>query len=332
MHAVQVRDTSGLDSLEQVEISARPPGPGEVQVRVHASSLNYHDYLVAVGVLPTEKPRVLMSDGAGEVLAVGEGVSGFAVGDRVISHFFPNWVDGEPGMEKLLGVPGDHADGFASQVVTMPVRAFSRAPSHMDFREAATLPCAALTAWVAVVEKPRLRAGDWVLVQGTGGVSIFALQIAKAMGCRVLATSSSDEKLERLAALGADELINYRETPEWGRVAAQRTGGVDLVVEVGGPGTVTQSVRALRIGGHIGMIGVLTGIAGDVPLAEFFQRNAVMSGITVGSHAQQQAMVRAFEAWSLRPVIDTSFPLAGLAGAFRHQESQQHFGKIVVDL
>ena len=332
MQAMQVKDTTGLDALTPATLEPRAPTAGEIQVRVHASSLNYHDYLVAIGMLPTDKPRVPMSDAAGEVLAVGEGVAAFAAGDRVISHFFPNWIDGEPSLNALLGVPGDHVDGFASEVVTLPATAFSRAPRHMDYAEAATLPCAALTAWRAIVEESRLRPGDWVLVQGSGGVSVFALQIARAMGCRVIATSSSDAKLERLAALGADELINYREQPEWGRVAAERSGGVALVVEVGGPGTVAQSVRALGIGGEIAMIGVLTGIAGDVPLAEFFQRNARMAGITVGSHAQQAAMVRAFEAWELRPVIDRRFPLLELADAFRYQESQAHFGKIVVDI
>ncbi|MFT7286017.1 MAG: NADPH:quinone reductase-like Zn-dependent oxidoreductase [Halieaceae bacterium] len=333
MQRIELGAKVGLEGLLIAEVTPRPPAAGEVQVRVHASSLNFHDYLVAMGLLPADAGRVLMSDGAGEVSAVGEGVSGFAVGDRVISHFFPNWIDGAPSFENLQGVPGDHLDGFASQTVTMPERAFSSMPAHMSFAEAATLPCAGLTAWRALMEETRLRPGDWVLVQGSGGVSVFALQIAKKIGCRVIATSSSDAKLQKLSALGADELINYREVPDWGRRATQISGGgVDLVVEVGGPGTVTQSVRALKMGGCISMIGVLTGISGDVPLAEFFQRNAVMSGITVGSHAHQAAMVKAFEAWELRPVIDSSYPLAELAAAFRHQESQTHLGKIVLGL
>jgi NADPH:quinone reductase-like Zn-dependent oxidoreductase len=333
MQQVVVKDTSGLDSLTLVPAAPRAPAAGEIQVRVRASSLNYHDYQVALGMLPTDKPRVPMSDAAGEVIAVGEGVSRFAVGDRVMSHFFPNWVEGEPALEKLIGVPGDHVDGYAAEVVTCAAQAFSPMPAHMDFAEAATLPCAALTAWSALFEKAPLRPGNWVLVQGSGGVSVFALQMAKAFGCRVVATSSSDQKLERLAQLGADELINYREQPEWGRVAVERTGGgVDLVVEVGGPGTVKQSVRALRLGATISMIGVLTGISGDMPLAAFFQRNARMAGVTVGSHAQQRAMTRALEAWELRPVIDSRYPLAELAAAFRHQESQRHFGKIVLDV
>ena len=333
MQQIQLGSQAGLDHLQLVDVAAREPGPGEVQVRIHASSLNFHDYLVATGMIRTAAGRVPMSDGAGEVLAVGEGVSSFRVGDRVISHFFPNWVDGAPTMEKLLGVPGDHVDGFASQTVTMAAAAFSPMPAHMSWAEAATLPCAGLTAWRAVVEEASLGEGDWVLVQGTGGVSVFALQIARQLGCRVIATSSSEAKLARLRDLGATEVINYREQKEWGRLATEISGGgVALVVEVGGPGTVTQSVRALKIGGTISMIGVLTGIAGEVPLAEFFQRNAVMSGITVGSHAHQANMNAAFSEWGLRPVIDSSYALGDLAAAFRHQESQQHFGKIVVDL
>ncbi len=332
MQQVQLGPEAGLDHLLLTTAPERAPGAGEVQVRVHASSLNYHDYLVAIGILPAAEGRVLMSDGAGEIVAVGEGVETFAVGDRVISHFFPNWVDGVPAKENLLGVPGDHADGFASQIVTMPERAFSTMPAHMSFAQAATLPCAGLTAWRAVVEEADLKEGDWVLVQGSGGVSIFALQIARQLGCRVIATTSSDAKAERLRELGAEEVINYREQAEWGRAAAEISGGVALVIEVGGPGTVTQSVRALGMGGTISMIGVLTGISGEVPLAEFFQRNAVMSGITVGSHVHQARMNAALEEWGFEPVIDSSYPLAELADAFRHQESQKHFGKIVVDL
>lgn len=330
MKSVKLGSESGLENLIVAPCEARDPGPGEVQLQVHASSLNFHDYLVAAGLLPTAPGRIPMSDGAGIVTAVGDGVSEFAVGDRLISHFFPNWSTGTPTRELLMGVPGDHVDGFASQSVTMAARAFSKMPAHMSFAEAATLPCAGLTAWRALMEEASLESGDWVLVQGTGGVSIFALQIAKFLGCKVIATSSSDSKLERLRAMGADAVINYREEPEWGRRAAEISGGVKLVVEVGGPGTVTQSVRALAIGGTISMIGVLTGISGEVPLAEFFQRNAVMAGITVGSHAHQARMIDAMERWELRPIIDSSYDLERLGDAFRHQESQQHFGKIVL--
>ncbi|EAQ97784.2 zinc-dependent alcohol dehydrogenase family protein [Congregibacter litoralis] len=332
MQHIYVTKSGGLDGLTLGETEPRAPDAGEVQVRVQASSLNYHDYLVAAGLLPVDDHRIPMSDGAGEVTAVGEGVTDYAVGDRVMSCFFPNWEDGGATLEGLLGVPGDHVDGFASETVTMAASAFSPMPGHMSFAEAATLPCAGLTAWRALVEETSLQEGEWVLVQGTGGVSIFAMQIARHLGCKVLATSSSEAKLQKLKELGADEVINYREEPEWGRRAAELTGGVSLVVEVGGPGTVTQSVRALRVGGAISMIGVLTGISGDVPLAEFFQRNATMSGITVGSRQHQANMTKAFEDWELRPVLDRSFQLKELTEAFRYQESGQHFGKIGLDL
>lgn len=333
MRQVQVGKEAGLDQLTVADVSRRDPGPGEVQVRVRASSLNFHDYLIATGLLPSAPGRVPLSDAAGEVVAVGDGVAQFAAGDRVISHFFPAWAEGPATFEKLQGVPGDHVDGFASQFVTMPCAAFSAMPQGMSYAEAATLPCAGLTAWRALMEEGALKPGDWVLVQGTGGVSVFALQIAKHLGCRVIATTSSAAKMERLRALGADEVLNYREQAEWGRTAAEISGGgVNRLVEVGGPGTVIQSVRALAVGGVISMIGVLTGISGEFPLAQFFQRNATMAGITVGSHEHQAAMIDAFERWKLKPVIDSHYPLEELAGAFRHQESQRHFGKIVVDL
>lgn len=327
---IRLGNPVGLDTLIKEPVEPRQPGPGDVQVDVAASSLNFHDYVVVTGVLPVQPGRIPLSDGAGIVTAVGDGVTGFAVGDRVISHFFPAWVDGPARMHRLLGVPGDHVDGFAASTVTMPASAFSRAPANLTLREAATLPCAALTAWRALTVETQLRPGDWVLVQGSGGVSLFALQFARLMGCRVIATSSSSEKLERLRTLGAEHVINYREQPDWGKEASRLTGGtgVSLVVEVGGPATVRQSVKAVAFGGCICMIGVLTGIAGEVPLAELFQKNARISGITVGSQAMQEDMIAAIESADLHPVIDSDYPLAQMADAFRRQESQMHFGKI----
>ena len=327
MRAISVPRPAGLDQLAQIEVEPRAPGHGEIQVAVKASSLNFHDYVVVTGLLPTDDGRIPMSDGAGVVTAVGEGVDDFAVGDKVLSCFFPNWLDGRPAYEKLLGVPGDNVDGFAAETVTMPARGFTRMPAGLDFHEAATLTCAGLTAWRALVVETTLKPGDWVLVQGSGGVS-------RQMGCRVIATSSSDAKLQRLAALGAEQLINYRDTPEWGRRVLELTGGrgADLVVEVGGSGTVAQSVKAVAFDGCISMIGVLTGLSGEVPTAELFQKNARISGITVGSRAQQLDMIAAVEAGGIRPVIDSRYPLDHLADAFRHQESQQHFGKICVDI
>lgn len=334
MEAMKLRAPGGLDKLELSPIDTRAPGPGEIQVEIKASSLNFHDYVVVVGLLPTDDGRIPMSDGAGIVTAVGEGVQTFAPGDRVLSHFFPHWVDGPAGFEKIQGIPGDNVDGFAARTVTMPSAAFSRMPTNLDFEQAATLTCAGLTAWRALMVETHLRPGDWVLVQGSGGVSLFALQFAKMMGCRVIATSSSDEKLQRLESLGADQLINYKSVTAWGDEVLALTGGhgADLVVEVGGSGTVPQSVRAVSFGGCISMIGVLTGFAGEVPTAELFQKNARIGGITVGSQAHQRDMIAAVEANNLQPVIDSSYPLEELAEAFRHQESQRHFGKICVTL
>lgn len=332
MKAAILKQPGGLEHIEIVERDAPEPDVDEVLVRVQASSLNYHDYAVANGSIPTEEDRVLMSDGAGEVVAVGAAVTEFAVGDRVISTFFPNWTDGPITPEKREGTPGDRGPGMAAEHVAGPAGAFTRAPAGWSHAQAATLPCAALTAWRALMVEARIKPGDTVLTLGTGGVSIFALQFAKAAGARVIATSSSQAKLERLEALGADHVINYAEDDKWGKTAKKLTGGrgVDAVVEIGGPDTLGQSIAACRMGGHISLIGVLTGVAGKVPTALFFYSNLHMSGITVGSRAHQQDMVRALEASGIEPVIDTTFELADLADAFRHQAAGRHFGKIGV--
>lgn len=331
MRAIRVNKPGGLDNLELIEIEAAKPQHDEIRIRNHASSLNFHDYVVAIGLLPVDDGRIPMSDGAGIVEAVGSGVERFKPGDNVMSCFFPHWADGradEAG--KLSGVPGDNVNGFAAETVTMAASAFTLMPKDYSFEQAATLPCAAATAWRALMVEAKIKAGDTVLVQGSGGVSVFALQFAKAAGCEVIATSSSDAKLATLKALGADELINYRKHVTWGDRVLEITGGrgADVIVEVGGSGTLPQSVRAIAIGGHISMIGVLTGIQGEVPTAELFQKNAVISGITVGSRSNQEDMVKAINANSIVPVIDRSFGLEELAEAFRLQESQQHLGKI----
>jgi NADPH:quinone reductase-like Zn-dependent oxidoreductase len=275
-----------------------------------------------------------MADGAGEVIAVGEGVSEFAVGDSVVSTFFPDWLDGEPLVEGFATVPGDGIDGYAREVVTARATSFTRAPKGYSHAEASTLTTAGLTAWRSLMDDGGLKPGDSVLVQGTGGVSIFALQFAKLAGATVIATSSSDAKLERLKALGADHLINYRTTPAWGEQVRSLTHnrGVDHVIEVGGPATLEQSMIAARIGGHISLIGILTGVAGQLPLVQALVRQLRLQGVLVGSRAQQQAMVRAIDASGLRPVIDKHFGLEQIADAFRYQETNQHFGKIVLDI
>lgn len=334
MKAIRLRHPAGLDNLKHEEMEGPgDPGPGEIRVRLRASSLNYHDYIVAVGGIPTPDGRIPMSDGAGEVLAVGPGVTAFAPGDAVVSTFFPNWLDGEPIPGGFAGVPGDGADGYAREEVVAPATAFTHQPRGYSHAEAATLTCAGLTAWRALVVEGRMKAGDTVLVQGTGGVSIFALQFAKAAGATVIATSSSDAKLERLKALGADHLINYRTTPAWGAEAARLTGGgVDHVVEIGGAGTFPESIAAARIGGHISLIGVLAGFAGPIPTVQIMGKQQRVIGITVGTRRQQLDMIRAIDANGIKPVISDHFELARLGDAFRHQESGQHFGKIVIDI
>lgn len=309
-------------------------GAGEILVRVRASSLNYHDFVVVMGGIPTDDGRIPMSDGAGEVVAVGKGVTRFKAGDHVLGLFFPGWLKGEIDALGFGSVPGDGADGFAAEFVAMPETAFTHMPEGYSFTEAATLPCAALTAWRGMFVEGSVKPGDWVLTQGTGGVSVFALQFAKAAGARVISTSSSDEKLDRMKALGADHTINYRDTPDWGRKAFELTGGrgVDEVVEIGGPETLAQSIQACRVGGHISLIGVLTGVSGEVPTAAFFSKNLTMSGITVGSAEHQNDMIAAINASGIKPVLDKDFPLAEIADAFAHQASQTHFGKITLSI
>ena len=326
---------STLDALAWVDVEeAPPPGPGEISVALKASSLNYHDYAVVKGMIPTAEGRIPLSDGAGVVTAVGEGVTEFTTGDHVVSTFFPDWLDGGPPQTAFTRVPGDGIDGYARQAITAPTHWFTRAPAGFSHAEAATLTCAGVTAWRALFVDYALKPGDTVLVQGTGGVSIFALQFAKAAGARVIATSSSDEKLERVKALGADHIINYREVTAWGPKALEITGGrgVDCVVEIGGAGTLDQSMLATRVGGHVALIGVLAGIAGPVQTALLFSRNLTVQGLTVGSRKMQQDMIAAIESNGIRPQISDTFALPELADAFRHQESGKHFGKIAIDI
>lgn len=334
MKAIKVRKPGGLDKLELVAVEdALAPGPGEIRVRLHATSLNFHDYSVAKGYIPTEDGRIPMADGAGVVDAVGDGLGEFKPGDAVVSVFFPGWLDGVPEVADFKTVPGDGTDGYARELVTRPAHWFTRAPRGWSHAEAATLTTAGLTAWRALVVDGGIKAGETVLVLGTGGVSIFALQFARAMGAQVIATSSSDEKLERVRAMGAVHTVNYKQNPEWGRAVmeATRGRGADHVIEVGGPGTLPQSIRAARIGGHISLIGVLTGRGGEVPTSLLMAKQVRLQGLIVGSRREQMEMIRALDVMGWRPVLDRSFPLEGLADAFAHEESGGHFGKIVCE-
>lgn len=334
MKAIKIGATAGIEHLEVANI-AEPggPGPGEIRVRIHASSLNYHDYSVAKAGGPAHVGRILMADGAGAVEEVGAAVTDFSVGQHVVSTFFPTWLDGEPTEGDFSTVPGDGVDGYAREVVVRPATWFTHAPDGFSFAEAATLTTAGLTAWRALIGDGHLKAGDTVLVLGTGGVSMFALQFAKAMGARVVVTSSSDEKLARARQLGADHTINYRSVSDWGDAVTHWSGGVgvDHVIELGGPGTLAQSIRAARVGGHISLIGTVTGYAGQLPTAAMMIKQIRLQGLIVGSRRQQQQMIRGLAATGLRPVIDRTFPLEELTAAFRYQESGRHFGKICVE-
>jgi NADPH:quinone reductase-like Zn-dependent oxidoreductase len=331
MKAIELHAPAGLDNLRLVDMPAPgAPKAGEIQVRIHASSLNYHDLGVVTGHARAEHGRIPMSDGAGVVTAVGEGVTEFTAGDHVVSCFFPLWQSGRVVPTTFQTVPGDGVDGYARELVNASTNAFTLAPKGYSHEEAATLTTAGLTAWRALVVDGRIQAGDTVLVLGTGGVSILALQMARSMGARVIATTSSEAKKERLLALGADQVINYKDQPEWGDavLAATDGRGADIVVEVGGPGTLPQSIRACAPGGHIALIGVLTGIAGSVPTLELMRKQQTLRGLIVGSREQQQDMVRALETFNWRPVIDSVYPLERISEAFAHQISARHFGKI----
>lgn len=334
MKTMALRAPGGLDRiLAEDRPDPGQPGPGEIRVALRGASLNYHDLSVATGQMKTADGRILLADGAGTVESVGEGVGEFAPGDTVVSCFFPDWQDGSPRVGDFARTPGDGIDGFACETVVLPATAFTLAPRGYDAVEAAAITTAGLTAWRALVGDGHLKAGETVLLLGTGGVSIWALQIAKMFGARVAITSSSDEKLERARSMGADFTLNYRAEPEWGRQVRDWTGGagVDHVVEVGGPGTLAQSIEAVRIGGHIALIGVLTGFSGEIPTGAFMTKQARLQGLIVGSRRQQQDFVRALDVNAIRPVIDRRFPLSELANAFRHEQGASHFGKIGIE-
>jgi NADPH:quinone reductase-like Zn-dependent oxidoreductase len=334
MRAVEIRGAFGLDHLALVERPDPVPGPGQALVRLRAASLNYRDLLTVEGKYnPKQKlPLIPCSDGAGEVVATGEGVTRVQPGDRVCAIFAQRWIAGRPDRERLRSTLGGPLDGMLAELAVFDEEGLVKLPEHLSDEEAATLPCAAVTAWSALVTEGGLKAGDTVLVQGTGGVSLFALQLAKILGARVVATSSQDAKLERVRELGADDLINYREVPEWGKRAKELTGGtgVDHVVEVGGAGTLQQSLQAVRFGGTISLIGNLTGTKTELLLTQIFMQKIRVNGILVGHRESFEAMNRAIALHRLRPVIDRVFPLEEAPAAFQHMAAGEHFGKICV--
>ncbi len=331
--SIFVESGGGFDRVSVGDIEAKPPREGEILVRLHANSLNYHDYAVVKGLWPTSEKRVPMADGAGEVIKVGPNVTEFEVGDRVVSTFFPSWLSGEPEVDGFATVPGDGVDGYAKEYVTTKAEAFTKSPKGWSHTEAATLTTAALTAWRALFDFNPLKSGDTVLLEGTGGVSIFALQFAKMAGAKVIATSSSETKLKRLKELGADHVINYREEPKWGYLARELNDGkgVDHVVDIGGAETLEQALNAIRVGGQISLIGILSGQTCEINIVKSFVKQARLQGVLVGNRVQQQEMIKAIEVNGMKPIIDKVFPLEEIVQAFEYQETNQHFGKICLE-
>jgi NADPH:quinone reductase-like Zn-dependent oxidoreductase len=333
MKLYEIVEPKGIDSLKLSERPTPKLGPGEVLMRVRAVSLNYRDLAMVKGGLARmmKLPLVPVSDGAGEIVETGPGVVRLKKGDRVAAIFTQGWLSGPPYAGMYSSSLGGGIDGMLAEYVVLREDGFVRIPDYMTFEDAATLPCAAVTSWNALVTEGHVRAGDTVLVMGTGGVSIFAMQIALIHGARVIATSSSDAKLERLKKLGASEVVNYKTTPAWDKRVLEVTGGlgVDHVVEVGGAGTLPQSINAVKTGGVVSLIGILSG-AGSVDPMPLLFKNARIQGILVGSREMFEEMNRAFEVNRVQPIIDKVFSFDQAREAYRHLESGAHFGKVVI--
>jgi NADPH:quinone reductase-like Zn-dependent oxidoreductase len=325
----------GIESLRLVDRPDPMPGPRQVLVRVRATSLNYRDLITLEGQSARAAPKpdlIPLSDGAGEVVAVGPGVTRVKPGDRVAGCFMQKWVGGAIDEAAQASAMGGAIDGMLTELAVLEEDGVVRLPRHLSFEEGATLPCAGVTAWHALVEIGNIKAGDIVLVQGSGGVSIFALQFARMFGARVIATSGSPAKAERLKTMGAEAVIDYRATPEWDQEALKLTAGrgVDITVEVGGAGTLPRSFMATRVAGRIAVIGLLTGAGAQVDPMPILRRNLRVQGLYVGNRQMFEAMNRAIEAGGLKPVIDKVFAFAEAKDAYRHMKSQNHFGKIVI--
>jgi NADPH:quinone reductase-like Zn-dependent oxidoreductase len=334
MQAYLIHSGRNREALERLERKPPRPSAREVLIGMHAVSLNYRDVLIARGHYPisTEKPPIAVADGAGEVIALGSEVTRFRVGDRVAAIYFANWTDGDPTPEKLANVPGATIDGVLAEEVVMHEDSLVAVPAHLDLAEAATLPCAGVAAWNAVVVEGGLKPGGSVLLLGTGGVSTWALLLAKAAGMRTIITSSSDEKLARARALGADATINYEAVPEWQDEVMRLTRGrgVDLVVEIGGRGTLQRSIAAARTGGTIALIGGVSGVSAEIELVPLLVGSKRLVGITVGSRAMFEDFNRFVEAARLRPAIDRVFDFDRAREAYEHLEAGRHFGKVVI--
>jgi NADPH:quinone reductase-like Zn-dependent oxidoreductase len=335
MRVYQVENEWTMDNLRVAERPVPSPKDGQVRIRMLAAALNYRDLLVpkrGYGRRMQELPLIMLSDGVGVVDAVGAGVTRVRVGERVCPMFYQSWLSGDPSNERFRYSLGCEMDGTMAQYLVLPAEGVSAAPDHLDDVEAATLPTAAVTAWRSLVTEGKVKPGETVLVQGTGGVSLFALQFAKMLGAYVIVTSSSDQKLEKVRAMGADATINYRDNPQWGKLARDIVGGegVDHVVEVGGAGTLEQSLRAVRTGGALSMIGVLAGSDPTIPLGQIVTRHIRLQGITVGNRDDFEAMAAAISLSKVHPVIDRVFDFGELRNALDYMATGQHFGKICI--
>ncbi len=336
MKAVVVKGQFGLENLALEDRPKPEPGPGEVVLEMHAVSLNYRDVLMVRGLYNPKQPLPIVpaSDGVGRVAAVGKGVTRVKEGDRVCPIFATGWLSGEPTRDKLKTTLGSPLDGTLTELMKIDAEALVRVPSHLSDAEAACLPCAGLTAWNALVTHGPLLPGQTLLALGTGGVSVFGLQIAKMLGARVIITSSSDEKLERARALGADAVVNYRRAAEWGKVVRDLTDqrGVDHVLEVGGAATLAQSIRATRPGGTISVIGNLGGAVTDLNLLPILMQAIRLQGVIVGHRESFEAFLRAVEQNALHPVVDRVFPFGEVGQAMEYMAHGSHFGKVCVDV
>ncbi|MGY3314130.1 NADPH:quinone reductase-like Zn-dependent oxidoreductase [Peribacillus simplex] len=336
MKTIQLKNGFGFEELTMVELDIPTPGPKEVLIRMRAASLNYRDLVVLSGLMPIEVkfPFIPLSDGAGEIVAVGQGVTRFQVGHRVAGNFQQRFIGGTPRPGVLEDSLGGPLNGVAAEYVVLHEDGVVRIPDHLSYEEASTLPIAALTAWSMLIEYGGLQAGDTVLLQGTGGVSIFGLQFSLMAGARVIITSSSNDKLERAKTLGAWQTINYSEVPDWDKAALELTGGVDHVLDVGGAATMGKSINALRTGGTVSMVGFLSGLTiPEYDVSSILHKAATVRGSQVGNRDHFEKMNRAIAHHGLHPVIDRVFPLDRIGEAFALlAEGKQYFGKIVVQI
>ncbi len=332
--AIYLKPGGGYENVFIGNDNISTPQEDEVQVRLRANSLNYHDFAVVSGVWGPSEQRIPMADGAGEVIQVGDKVKDFKIGDHICSTFFPSWLDGEPNVDGFQTVPGDGIDGYAREMVNISKNALTLAPKNWTHEQASTLTTAGLTAWRALFEDFNLTKDHTLLIQGTGGVSIFALQFAKAVGAQVIATSSSEEKIEKLEALGANYCINYKKHTKWSEQVLNFTNGfgVDHIIEVGGPETLGESINAIKIGGHISVIGILSGLQGSLDFVNILLKQVRLQGLLVGSRAQQQRMIEFINKEKIFPIIDRTFKLEEIVAAFKYQETNRHFGKICLKI